>query len=207
MKRIIRRLIRDSFVPVRVAGFEEFYYQSCSSQKKRVRGKPEFMAQEVYEEFIALRFQVPMAVVGPGLRQIFPVLAAKILRNSNSFSLSEVQFYQISAILGKYHDVHCVGTPEFMAPEVYEEQYNMQESCIWQKASSYKVKDPEIREFIEKCLATASCRLPERNSLMICIFNQRLKSELLTSNHPLLKRVLITVEGIVRLRSSQIRSL
>lgn len=30
----------------------------------------------------------------------------------------------LAAILRKSHAVHCVGTPEFMAPEVYEEEYN-----------------------------------------------------------------------------------
>ncbi|KAJ8491009.1 hypothetical protein OPV22_012730 [Ensete ventricosum] len=30
----------------------------------------------------------------------------------------------LAAILRKSHAIHCVGTPEFMAPEVYEEEYN-----------------------------------------------------------------------------------
>lgn len=30
----------------------------------------------------------------------------------------------LAAILRKSHAAHCVGTPEFMAPEVYEEEYN-----------------------------------------------------------------------------------
>lgn len=29
----------------------------------------------------------------------------------------------------------------------------------------YKVKDPEVRQFVEKCLATVSCRLPARELL------------------------------------------
>ncbi|XP_072951523.1 probable serine/threonine-protein kinase WNK1 [Typha angustifolia] len=101
----------------------------------------------------------------------------------------------LAAILRKSHAV--VGTPEFMAPEVYEEEYNElvdiysfgmcvlemvtfdypYSECthhvqIYKKVISgmkpealYKVEDPEVRQFIEKCLATASQRLPARELL------------------------------------------
>ncbi|XP_062108354.1 probable serine/threonine-protein kinase WNK9 isoform X2 [Humulus lupulus] len=97
----------------------------------------------------------------------------------------------LAAILRKSHAAHCVGTPEFMAPEVYEEEYNelvdiyafgmcilemvtfeypysecTHPAQIYKKVISgkkpealYKVKNPEVRHFIEKCLATVSCRL------------------------------------------------
>ncbi|KAH7843520.1 hypothetical protein Vadar_017604 [Vaccinium darrowii] len=97
----------------------------------------------------------------------------------------------LAAILCKSHAARCVGTPEFMAPEVYAEEYNElvdiysfgmcilemvtfeypYSECnhpaqIYKKVISgkkpdalYKVKDPEIRAFVEKCLATVSCRL------------------------------------------------
>ncbi|KAG8080025.1 hypothetical protein GUJ93_ZPchr0007g4546 [Zizania palustris] len=103
----------------------------------------------------------------------------------------------LAAILRKSHAVHCVGTPEFMAPEVYEEEYNElvdiysfgmcvlemvtfeypYSECthpvqIYKKVISgskpealYKVKDPMVRQFVEKCLATASRRLPARELL------------------------------------------
>ncbi|AES82620.1 putative protein kinase WNK-NRBP family [Medicago truncatula] len=103
----------------------------------------------------------------------------------------------LAAILRKSHAAHCVGTPEFMAPEVYEEEYNelvdiysfgmcvlemvtfeypysecSHPAQIYKKVSSgkkpdalYKVKDPEVREFVEKCLATASLRLSARELL------------------------------------------
>ncbi|XP_074338764.1 putative serine/threonine-protein kinase WNK9 isoform X1 [Apium graveolens] len=103
----------------------------------------------------------------------------------------------LAAILRKSHAAHCVGTPEFMAPEVYEEQYNelvdiyafgmcilemvtfeypysecFYPAQIYKKVVSgkkpdslYKVKDPDIRQFIEKCLATVSCRLPAKELL------------------------------------------
>lgn len=97
----------------------------------------------------------------------------------------------LAAILRKsQHAAHCVGTPEFMAPEVYEEAYNelvdiysfgmcvlemvtfeypysecTHPAQIYKKVVSgkkpdalYKVKDPEVRKFVDKCLATASVR-------------------------------------------------
>ncbi|KAJ8572974.1 hypothetical protein K7X08_009485 [Anisodus acutangulus] len=103
----------------------------------------------------------------------------------------------LAAILRKSHAAHCVGTPEFMAPEVYEEEYNelvdiysfgmcilemvtfqypysecTHPAQIYKKVMSggkpdalYQVKDPEIRQFIEKCLATVSLRLSAKELL------------------------------------------
>ncbi|THU69933.1 hypothetical protein C4D60_Mb08t19630 [Musa balbisiana] len=103
----------------------------------------------------------------------------------------------LAAILRKSHAIHCVGTPEFMAPEVYEEEYNElvdiysfgmcvlemvtfeypYSECthpvqIYKKVISgtkpealYRVKDSEVRQFVEKCLATASRRLSARELL------------------------------------------
>ncbi|KAJ9700350.1 hypothetical protein PVL29_005915 [Vitis rotundifolia] len=103
----------------------------------------------------------------------------------------------LAAILRKSHAAHCVGTPEFMAPEVYEEEYNelvdiysfgmcilemvtfeypysecTHPAQIYKKVISgkkpdalYKVKDPEVRQFIEKCLATVTLRLSARELL------------------------------------------
>lgn len=103
----------------------------------------------------------------------------------------------LAAILRKSHAAHCVGTPEFMAPEVYEEAYNelidiysfgmcilemvtfeypysecTHPAQIYKKVTSgrkpdalYKVKDPEVRQFVDKCLATVSLRLSARELL------------------------------------------
>ncbi|KAA8527609.1 hypothetical protein F0562_034996 [Nyssa sinensis] len=100
----------------------------------------------------------------------------------------------LAAILRKSHAARCVGTPEFMAPEVYAEEYNelvdiysfgmcilemvtfeypysecTHPAQIYKKVISgkkpdalFKVKDPEVRQFVEKCLATVSLRLPAR---------------------------------------------
>uniref|UniRef100_A0A5B7CD15 non-specific serine/threonine protein kinase n=1 Tax=Davidia involucrata TaxID=16924 RepID=A0A5B7CD15_DAVIN len=103
----------------------------------------------------------------------------------------------LAAILRKSHAARCVGTPEFMAPEVYAEEYNelvdiysfgmcilemvtfeypysecTHPAQIYKKVVSgkkpdalYKVKDPEVRQFVEKCLAAVSLRLPARELL------------------------------------------
>nr|GFD16846.1 probable serine/threonine-protein kinase WNK9 [Tanacetum cinerariifolium] len=89
------------------------------------------------------------------------------------------------------------GTPEFMAPEVYAEEYNelvdiyafgmcilemvtfeypysecTHPAQIYKKVISgkkpdalYKVKDPQVRQFVEKCLVTVSLRLPAKELL------------------------------------------
>ncbi|XP_010906946.1 probable serine/threonine-protein kinase WNK3 isoform X1 [Elaeis guineensis] len=105
----------------------------------------------------------------------------------------------LAAILRHAHSAHSViGTPEFMAPELYEEEYNelvdiyafgmcllelvtfeypysecTNAAQIYKKvtsgvkpASLAKVKDPTIKQFIEKCIANASERLPARELLM-----------------------------------------
>ncbi|KAK9137343.1 hypothetical protein Sjap_007937 [Stephania japonica] len=103
----------------------------------------------------------------------------------------------LAAIRRKSYVAHCVGTPEFMAPEVYEEEYNelvdiysfgmcvlemvtfeypysecTHPAQIYKKVISgkkpdalYKVKDPEVRRFVEKCLVTVSQRLSAKELL------------------------------------------
>ncbi|XP_042497115.1 probable serine/threonine-protein kinase WNK3 isoform X2 [Macadamia integrifolia] len=105
----------------------------------------------------------------------------------------------LAAILQQARSAHSViGTPEFMAPELYEEEYNelvdiyafgmcllelvtfeypyaecANAAQIYKKVTSGikpatlgKVKDPIVRQFIEKCIANASERLPARELLM-----------------------------------------
>jgi WNK lysine deficient protein kinase len=97
----------------------------------------------------------------------------------------------LAAIVGKNHSAHSLlGTPEFMAPELYDEDYTElvdiysfgmcllemvtlelpYSECdnvakIYKKVTSgrrpqamNKVKDPEVRAFIEKCLAQPRAR-------------------------------------------------
>lgn len=105
----------------------------------------------------------------------------------------------LAAILRQARSAHSViGTPEFMAPELYEEEYNelvdiyafgmcllelvtfeypyiecANAAQIYKKvtsgikpASLTKVKDPEVRSFIEKCIAKVSDRLSAKELLM-----------------------------------------
>ncbi|KAL7251793.1 hypothetical protein ACSBR1_013613 [Camellia fascicularis] len=103
----------------------------------------------------------------------------------------------LAAIRCKSHVALCVGTPEFMAPEVYAEEYNelvdiysfgmcilemvtieypysecTNPAQIYNKVVSgkkpdalYKVRNPEVRQFVEKCLASVSCRLTAKELL------------------------------------------
>lgn len=103
----------------------------------------------------------------------------------------------LAAILRKSHAARCVGTPEFMAPEVYAEEYNelvdiysfgmcvlemvtfdypysecTHPAQIYKKVVSgkkpdalYKVKNPDVRLFVDKCLATVSTRLSAKELL------------------------------------------
>ncbi|MED6108287.1 Serine/threonine-protein kinase wnk3 [Stylosanthes scabra] len=105
----------------------------------------------------------------------------------------------LAAILQQAQAAHSViGTPEFMAPELYEEEYNelvdiyafgmcllelvtfeypyvecSNAAQIYKKvtsgikpASLAKVADPEVKAFIEKCIANVSERLPAKDLLM-----------------------------------------
>ncbi|CAN1335111.1 Probable serine/threonine-protein kinase WNK3 [Linum perenne] len=105
----------------------------------------------------------------------------------------------LAAILQQARAAHSViGTPEFMAPELYEEEYNelvdiyafgmcllelvtfeypyvecSNAAQIYKKvtlgikpASLVKVKDENVKAFIEKCIAKVSDRLSARDLLM-----------------------------------------
>ncbi|XP_031497248.1 probable serine/threonine-protein kinase WNK5 isoform X1 [Nymphaea colorata] len=105
----------------------------------------------------------------------------------------------LAAILHQSHAAHSViGTPEFMAPELYEEEYNElvdiysfgmcvlemltadypYSEChnpaqIYKKVTSgkkpeafYRIKDPEARRFVERCLESAPNRVPAEELLL-----------------------------------------
>ncbi|KAI3982875.1 hypothetical protein MKX01_010358 [Papaver californicum] len=104
----------------------------------------------------------------------------------------------LAAIVGQSHSAHSVlGTPEFMAPELYDENYTEMvdiysfglcvlelvtleipySECdsiakIYKKVTAglrpqamNKVKDPEVKEFIERCLAKPRAR-PSASDLL-----------------------------------------
>lgn len=125
-----------------------------------------------------------------------PCIIHRDLNLSNVFingNVGEVKIGDLglAAIVGKSHSAHSIlGTPEFMAPELYEEEYTEQvdiysfgmcvlelvtleipySECdtvakIYRKvtaglrpAALGKVRDPEVRAFIERCLATPRAR-------------------------------------------------
>ncbi|KAL0301086.1 UNVERIFIED_CONTAM: putative serine/threonine-protein kinase WNK11 [Sesamum radiatum] len=75
----------------------------------------------------------------------------------------------LAATVGRNHSAHSVlGTPEFMAPELYDEDYtemidiysfdNKKVTSGVRPHAMNKVKDPEVRAFIEKCLAQPRAR-------------------------------------------------
>ncbi|KAE8672312.1 putative serine/threonine-protein kinase WNK2 [Hibiscus syriacus] len=82
----------------------------------------------------------------------------------------------LAAILHQARYAHSViGTPEFMAPELYEEEYNELVDiysfgmCLLElgikPAALGKVTDPRVKLFIEKCLAKVSDRLSAKEPL------------------------------------------
>lgn len=105
----------------------------------------------------------------------------------------------LAAILqGSQHAHSVIGTPEFMAPELYEEEYDelvdiysfgmcmlemltaeypygecSNPAQIYKKVTSgklpeafYRIQDVDAREFVSKCLQTASKRLPAKELLL-----------------------------------------
>ena len=116
----------------------------------------------------------------------------------------------LAAIVGKSHAAHSIlGTPEFMAPELYEEEYTElvdiysfgmcvlemvtleipYSECdsiakIYRKVTAgvrpqamNKVKDPEVRAFIERCLAQPRAR-PSASQLLRDAFFDSLKEDM-----------------------------
>nr|GMD56099.1 probable serine/threonine-protein kinase WNK11 [Ipomoea batatas]GME13377.1 probable serine/threonine-protein kinase WNK11 [Ipomoea batatas] len=132
-----------------------------------------------------------------------PCIIHRDLNCSNVFINGNVGQVKIgdlgfATIVGKNHSAHSVlGTPEFMAPELYDENYTESvdiysfgmcvlemvtvelpySECenvvkIYKKVTSGirpkamdKVKDPEVKAFIEKCLAHTSTR-PSASDLL-----------------------------------------
>ncbi|KAK4439726.1 putative serine/threonine-protein kinase WNK11 [Sesamum alatum] len=125
-----------------------------------------------------------------------PCVIHRDLNSSNVFINGNVGQVKIgdlglAATVGKNHSAHSLlGTPEFMAPELYDENYTelidiysfgmcllemvtlelpysecdnvakiyKKVTCGLRPQAMNKVKDPEVRAFIEKCLAQPRAR-------------------------------------------------
>lgn len=125
-----------------------------------------------------------------------------------------------AAIVGKSHSAHSIlGTPEYMAPELYEEDYTEMvdiyafgmcllemttmeipySECdnvakIYKKVTSgkkpqalNKVTDPELKAFIEKCLAQPRAR-PSASDLLKDPFFSELDDEVSDAPSDLIER-------------------
>lgn len=190
----------------------KFYTSWVDTAKRNINFVTEMFTSGTLREYRLKHRKVNIRAVKQWCRQILnglfylhshdPPVIHRDLKCDNIFvngNQGEVKIgdFGLAAILRKSHAAHCVGTPEFMAPEVYEEEYNelvdiysfgmcilemvtfdypysecTNPAQIYKKVISgkkpdalYKVKDPEVREFIDKCLATVSSRLSARELL------------------------------------------
>ncbi|GLT55292.1 hypothetical protein SLA2020_284290 [Shorea laevis] len=190
----------------------KFYTSWVDSAKRNINFVTEMFTSGTLRQYRLKHKRVNIRAVKHWCRQILkgllylhslnPPVIHRDLKCDNIFingNQGEVKIGDLglAAILRKSHAAHCVGTPEFMAPEVYEEEYNelvdiysfgmcilemvtfeypysecTHPAQIYKKVISgkkpeslYKVKDPEVRQFVEKCLATVSRRLPARELL------------------------------------------
>ncbi|KAG7625741.1 putative serine/threonine-protein kinase WNK6 WNK-NRBP family [Arabidopsis thaliana] len=130
----------------------------------------------------------------------------------------------LATVMEQANAKSVIGTPEFMAPELYDENYNeladiysfgmcmlemvtfdypycecKNSAQIYKKVSSgikpaslSRVKDPEVKQFIEKCLLPASERLSAKELLL----DPFLQLNGLTMNNPLpLPDIVMPKEG------------
>ncbi|KAL9235108.1 hypothetical protein vseg_009901 [Gypsophila vaccaria] len=190
----------------------KFYTSWVDTSKRNINFVTEMFTSGTLRQYRLKHRRVNIRAVKQWCRQILrglfylhshdPPIIHRDLKCDNIFvngNQGEVKIGDLglAAILRKSHAAHCVGTPEFMAPEVYEEEYNElvdiysfgmcvlemvtfeypYSECnhpaeIYKKVISGKkpdalnnVKDPEVRQFIDKCLATVSLRLSAKELL------------------------------------------
>ncbi|KAK6911433.1 Protein kinase domain [Dillenia turbinata] len=184
----------------------KFYTSWVDTSKRNINFVTEMFSSGTLRQYRLKHRRVNVIAVKRWCRQILrgllylhshdPPIIHRDLKCDNIFvngNQGEVKIGDLglAAILRKSHAAHCVGTPEFMAPEVYEEEYNelvdiysfgmcvlemitfeypysecTHPAQIYKKVTSgkkpdalYKVKDMEVRGFVEKCLATVPLRL------------------------------------------------
>ncbi|XP_002987588.2 probable serine/threonine-protein kinase WNK3 [Selaginella moellendorffii] len=192
----------------------KFYTSWVDSKRRNVNFITEIFTSGTLRQYRKKHKNVDMKAVKNWARQILrgllylhshdPPIIHRDLKCDNIFvngNYGEVKIGDLglATILRQAHAAHSViGTPEFMAPELYEEEYDelvdiysfgmcvlemvtfeypysecTNAAQIYKRVTSgkkpaafEKVKDPEVRKFIEKCLAAVSRRLPARELLM-----------------------------------------
>ncbi|GAB4857653.1 hypothetical protein Ancab_015559 [Ancistrocladus abbreviatus] len=183
------------------------YYSWVDDINKTINMITELFTSGSLRQYCRKHKQVDMKAIKNWARQILhglqylhshnPPIIHRDLKCDNIFingNTGEVKLGDLGlAVVMQQPKLHSViGTPEFMAPELYEEEYNelvdiysfgmcmlemitreypysecKNPAQIYKRvtsgikpASLGKVTDPEVKQFIEKCLLPASMRLP-----------------------------------------------
>ncbi|KAK9279668.1 hypothetical protein L1049_013348 [Liquidambar formosana] len=190
----------------------KLYYSWVDDKKKTVNMITELFTSGNLRQYRKKHKNVDMKAIKNWARQIlqglvylhshYPPIIHRDLKCDNIFingNHGEVKIGDLGLATVMQHPIarSVIGTPEFMAPELYEEEYNelvdvysfgmcilemvtyeypysecKNPAQIYKKvtsgikpASLGKVSDPKVREFIEKCLVSASERLPAKELL------------------------------------------
>ncbi|GAY35092.1 hypothetical protein CUMW_278040 [Citrus unshiu] len=189
-----------------------FYNSWIDDQNKTVNIITELFTSGSLRQYRKKHKKVDMKAVKGWARQILsgliylhshdPPIIHRDLKCDNIFingNQGEVKIGDLglATIMEQANAKSVIGTPEFMAPELYDENYNeladiysfgmcmlemvtfeypysecRNSAQIYKKVSSgikpaalSKVKDPEVKSFIEKCLVPASQRLSAKELL------------------------------------------
>ncbi|KAE9610243.1 putative protein kinase WNK-NRBP family [Lupinus albus] len=190
-----------------------FYNSWIDNKNKTVNMITELFTSGSLRQYRIKHKKVDMKVVKGWARQILtglnylhnhnPPIIHRDLKCDNIFingHQGEVKIGDLglATFLEQSNAKSIIGTPEFMAPELYDENYNeladiysfgmcmlelvtseypysecKNSAQIYKKVSSgimpaalSKIKDPEIKSFIDKCLVPASQRLSAKQLLM-----------------------------------------
>ncbi|CAK7355044.1 unnamed protein product [Dovyalis caffra] len=190
-----------------------FYNSWIDDKKKTVNIITELFSSGSLRQYRKKHRKVDMKAVKGWARQILnglsylhnhdPPIIHRDLKCDNIFingNQGEVKIGDLglATVMEQANAKSVIGTPEFMAPELYDENYNeladiysfgmcmlemvtfeypysecRNSAQIYKKVSSgikpaslSKVKDPDVKQFIEKCLVPASERLSAKELLM-----------------------------------------
>lgn len=189
-----------------------FYNSWIDDKKKTVNIITELFNSGNLRQYRKKHMNVDMKAVKSWARQILmgliylhshnPPIIHRDLKCDNIFingNQGEVRIGDLglATVMQQANAKSVIGTPEFMAPEMYDENYNeladiysfgmcmlelvsleypysecRNSAQIYKKVSSgvkpvslSKVKDMEVKQFIEKCIAPAAQRLPAKELL------------------------------------------